>query len=266
MDTATVAPDLDAIAASYQGSGFAIVDTPVVEADLLERVAVAIPKVIAGEYPTGREPSHRHWNPGDDENTFVKIDQIHWCDESMLALASHAGVGEVAAAATGADMVQMWASQMIIKPSAPGTGTALGWHQDDLYWQNHWDGEVFTIWIAIADVPANAGPVNYVAGSHTWPVAQDGDFRIHDLDDLKGRLTLPEDATWEEHAAVLPAGGIGMHHKRTMHASSENTSGKPRMGFILHCRTEKSAPKNNAGQMFSFDLDDHENFPILFQR
>lgn len=262
------AKTLDAVHKSYQDHGFAIVPEPVVEADLIARVRDDIPRIINGDYPTGRAPFQRHWNPGDDPNTFVKIDQVHGCSEAMMELVHHAEIGRYAAAATGADMVQMWASQMIIKPSTPGSiSTALGWHQDDLYWQHSWDGELFTCWVAIADVAPNSGPVRYVAGSHRWPVAQEADFRDHDLVALRERLSLPDDAQWDDdHAAVLPAGGIAFHHKRTMHASDPNSSGSPRMGFILHLRTERATPRAGVSEMFGCDLDDDRSAPILFRR
>jgi ectoine hydroxylase-related dioxygenase (phytanoyl-CoA dioxygenase family) len=248
----------------YAAQGFAVVPEPIVDRDLVARAAVAVDRVVAGEYVTGNAPSQRFWNPGDDPSLFVKIDQVHRCDPALLEVASHTGIGAVAATATGAMRVQVWATQLVVKPSGPGDGTALGWHQDDLYWRDFWDGEVFTCWVALADVGPDAGPVTYVAGSQTWPVVDQADFRRHDLDTLRSQLDLPADATWTEHAAVLPRGGVVLHHKRTMHASPANTSGHPRIGYVLHLCTDRAEPRPGAAEFFQFDLDDPQSCPVLF--
>lgn len=257
MHTTTLADD-------FARNGFVIVDRPVVPSDDILRARVAMDEVVAGTYPTGVEPTLRHGDPT-LTTSFMKVDMAHLCHDDLMAIATSEEIGAVAAEVTGAEMVQVWTTQLIMKPSLPGTGTALGWHQDDLYWHHHFEGEVFTCWVALDDVGPDSGPVTYVAGSHTWPVVEEADFRDHDLDVLKERLSLPSDATWEEHPAVLPAGGLGFHHKRTMHASRENTSGRPRPGFVLHLRTEKSTPGPGAAAAFHHDLDDHDRFPIMYR-
>lgn len=253
-----------AIRRHYQEHGYAVVDEPVLDADLVARAAADIPRIIDGDYPSGEPPARRYWNPGDDPGEFVKIDQVHVCAPALREVAGHHAIGRYAAAATRAGQIQLWASQLVVKPSSPGTGTALGWHQDDLYWQGLWEGEVFTCWVALSEVGPAAGPVTYIDGSHRWPVVSDADFRDHDLDGLRARLQLPADAEWTERPALLPAGGIALHHKRTMHASRANTSGGSRLGLALHLRTERSTPADGAAELFSFDLTDRDRFPVLY--
>ena len=47
----------------------------------------------------------------------------------------------------------------------------MGFHQDDSY--NEWivPGEMLTCWITLDDTRADQGTIEYVRGSHRWPIA-----------------------------------------------------------------------------------------------
>jgi ectoine hydroxylase-related dioxygenase (phytanoyl-CoA dioxygenase family) len=230
--------------------------------------------VKAGEYETGVAPHGRMWNPGDSDSKLVKIDQPHLSDRTIYELVSHPALGRAAAALTGAPWVQAWAVQLLIKPATPPTtpgdaapaASAVGWHQDRQYWHTWWtpESEVFTAWVAISDVTADAGPMRFVRGSHRWGFKNQGDFFGGDLDGLRNGIEVPSGEAWEEVPAILQPGGVSFHHRLTYHGSGTNHSGRPRLGFAVHVRTDRSRALDGADAYYTSHLDDPAHCPVIF--
>ena len=51
----------------------------------------------------------------------------------------------------------------------PPGAKAIGFHQDGSYADYLVPAEMITCWISLDDLPADAGPIEYVRGSHRWP-------------------------------------------------------------------------------------------------
>lgn len=234
--------------------------------DTLPAVVDHMDAVIAGEYETGVPPTARLWNPGDDPTKLVKIDNPHVCDDELLRLVCTPELGRWAAELMGADMVQVWEVQLLFKPPGGSTGANVGWHQDQTYWQDWMDGEVFTAWVAVADVPIEAGAVRFVRGSHHWGHLGGENFFIDDLDGLRDEIQSSSGKEWDEVPAVLQAGEASFHHKLTLHGSMPNLSDQPRRGFAVHLRTERSRPLAGAPQPYPSALDDPRRCPVIFSR
>src|SRR5262245_43936341 len=81
----------------------------------------------------------------------TRSDAVHLCDKSFHLLSTQPILGEWVARITGAEMVQLWSSQLFIKPAGGGEGGNIGWHTDRDYWP-YWDGEVLTVWLALGEV------------------------------------------------------------------------------------------------------------------
>lgn len=61
--------------------------------------------------------------------------------------------------------INIFFDQWLIKE--PGTSTKTPWHHDMTYWPI--DGsQICTIWLALDDVRAETGAVEYIKGSHKW--------------------------------------------------------------------------------------------------
>ncbi|MEM7534629.1 MAG: phytanoyl-CoA dioxygenase family protein [Chloroflexota bacterium] len=260
----------DSPAAQYQRDGFFIVAEPIIPTDLIARTVERMDAVMAGEYETGIAPKSRHWNPGDDERAIRKIDLPHLSDRTILELFCYPTIGEWAARVTGAEVIQLWAAQMLYKPPSGNVlGNALGnvgWHQDKLYWP-YWSGEVFTVWIALNDVSEENGAMRFVRRSHTWGgVIDGGDFFSGDHEAQREAIAMPSGEQWEEVAAELPAGGVSFHHGQTFHGSGPNVTTWPRRSFALHIRTEKSSPLPGVEDGgYASRLDEPDVCPILYQ-
>jgi ectoine hydroxylase-related dioxygenase (phytanoyl-CoA dioxygenase family) len=139
----------------------------------------------------------------------------------------------------------------------------VGWHQDQNYWVDLWEGEVFTLWLALDAVDADMGPLRFVKGSHRWGHRTDGDFFSQDLDSGRARMT-PGGETWSEVPALLPAGGASVHHKLTVHGSTQNTSQRTRYGMALHLRTDRSNPVAGVEDPLVALASDESLSPVLY--
>lgn len=139
-------------------------------------------------------------------------------------------VGSIAAQIMGVPQVQMFRTTVFEKLPQSGGGGETTWHQDFPYLPVDRSGSL-TIWIALSDLPAEAGTMQYVPGSHReGNLGRDRTFanptgydRITELKDRNG---------WTLSAApVLKAGDATVHHDLTVHAAGVNNSTKSRLGL-----------------------------------
>jgi ectoine hydroxylase-related dioxygenase (phytanoyl-CoA dioxygenase family) len=254
----------------YAADGFYLHREPLFPADLIRRAVAGQDALRAGEYETGVPPQPSYWNPGDDPRKLCKIEMSQVANRAIMELVAHPAIGELAAAVTGAQWVQLWWVQLLVKPPADPEGagqTKIGWHQDRHYWQIWEEGsELFTAWVALTDVTPDAGPMRFVRGSHRWGYLGQSDFYGQDHDAQREQIPVPRGAAWEEVAAILPPGGVSIHHNLTFHASGPNHSGAPRRSFAIHLRTERSRPVDDARKGLTAFLDDPSYCPVIYRR
>lgn len=252
----------------YREEGFALHSDPVVEEAKLLAAIKGMDRVRSGIYDTGRPPFESPWKPGDNPNVLCKMEQPQLADSAILDLISSKEIGELAAEATGAEMVQVWWVQLLYKPpqsNPEGPPTKVGWHQDWTYWKKAWEegSELFTAWLALSDVREDCGPMQFVAGSHLWGELEGGDFHSQ-VNDLDGLCLPVEDP--RVVSAILDPGGVSLHHRLTLHASGRNESSEPRRSFAIHLRTENSRLREDREGSLGDFVDDMEICPILFGR
>ncbi len=113
-------------------------------------------------------------------------------------------------------------SKLNFKPA--GGSAKIDWHQDWAFYP-HTNDDLLAVGVMIEDCTPENGPLMVIPGSHRGPVY---DHHINDL--FVGGI--PEAAlSGELDKAVsltAPAGSISIHHVRTLHASSDNVSGRER--------------------------------------
>lgn len=105
---------------------------------------------------------------------------------------------------------------------APGQGSAVEWHQDWAFYP-HTNDDVLAVGIAMDDMMQENGCLLVVPGSHKGPI-----YTHHEKGRFIGAVT--EEVPGAEHAVPveIKAGGISIHHARTLHASAPNRSQRPR--------------------------------------
>jgi len=228
-----------ALKEQFDRSGF-LLGPSLLDPSLVGEANRQMDRVIAGEYATGVEPLGRNVPPGGDATRIAKIDQPHHSDPAIAELLAASGIGAFAAELMGAERIEMWALQLLHKPPSGAASANVGWHQDEDYWHDWSEGEVFTCWLALSDVTAQSGPLRFVPRSHTWGFLASGNFFEGDLDALRGGMQVPEGERWEEVPAVLAPGAASFHHRRTIHGSGPNEAAGPRRSYAIHLRTERS--------------------------
>lgn len=237
---------------------------PIFSEEEIQRVIPRMDAVIDGEYETGTPPHALHFSKEDAPEKIRKVDQPHLCDRTIHAFISNPTIGRWAAALTGARMVQIFAVQLLVKPTGGKTAGHVGWHQDKMYWP-YWRGTegLLTAWVALSEVTLNAGPIRFVPGSHHWGLCEGGDFFEIDHETHRRRIKPPTGASWSEAPLALHPGETSFHHCLTFHGSGSNFEPYPRRSFALHLRTDQTEVAEPS--YYTEHLDDPLHAPIIYQ-
>lgn len=256
----------DTFVGDYSRDGFTCSSAPVLPPETVEAAVEGMDAVRTGVYDTGTPPPPSPWNPGDDPSVLCKIELANQASRQIQQALLHPALGRFVAEATGAEAVQVWWLQLLVKPpaSSSGAATSVGWHQDYMYWQDNWASPegLLTAWIALSDVTPDAGPMSFVPGSQRWGLTDEGDFFGQDADALKASITIPDGESWTEVVGTLPPGGVSLHHALTFHGSGRNTSGGLRRSLAVHLRTESAVPATKSG--LTTHLDDPGLNPVIY--
>lgn len=127
--------------------------------------------------------------------------------------------------------VRLWHDQLFVKP--PGEGGIVAWHQDYSYWTRTRPMAHLTCWIALDDATVENGCLQYVPGSHRWPLLPRGKL-ADDMDAVLSVLTPEQRAEFKPVAAELKAGEASFHHPMLVHGSYPNRSDRPRRGAVIN--------------------------------
>ncbi|MCC5869062.1 MAG: phytanoyl-CoA dioxygenase family protein [Gammaproteobacteria bacterium] len=251
----------------FETDGFSITGSGVIEAQRLDAARRAVTDVLAGQFDTGEPPSAF---PPRQPGVLTKIDNAHFASNALYELLMSPGLAALIRAVTGSKFVQVFNTQLLVKPSTDGSTANVGWHQDKQYWP-FWDRPegLFTAWVALTEVDAAAGPMRFVAGSHHWGLLNQGNFFGQDTDALRASIKTPPGSEWREVPAVMSAGGASLHHALAYHGSGANVSGRDRISVAIHMRNELPGllrVEENPLYFRSIWLEDQRRCPVLYDR
>jgi ectoine hydroxylase-related dioxygenase (phytanoyl-CoA dioxygenase family) len=105
---------------------------------------------------------------------------------------------------------------------AAGYGSPVEWHQDWAFYP-HTNDDILAVGVSMDDMMYENGCLLVIPGSHKGPI-----LTHHQNGRFAGAVT--EEVTDADKAVPieLKAGGISIHHVRTLHASARNVSSSPR--------------------------------------
>lgn len=159
----------------------------------------------------------------------------HWrVDPDFAAFALTSPLPALVATLLGSACVYLYEDSVLVKE--PGTLEPTAFHQDMGYF--HLDGrQVCTTWVPLDPVTAETGAVVFVRGSHRW----ERDFRPNwfvsqqsmpgtDGEDTPDIFASPED--YDLVSFDTRPGDITVHHARTLHGATANTSSETRRRAI----------------------------------
>ncbi|MGV3721102.1 MAG: phytanoyl-CoA dioxygenase family protein [Actinomycetota bacterium] len=133
---------------------------------------------------------------------------------------------DIVAALIGPD-IRLHGNKLNMK--AAEFGSAVEWHQDFGFYP-HTNDDLLAVGIALDNCLPENGCMLMVPGSHRWPILnhnQDGYF-VGAIDADREGIDLATAVPVPVHA-----GGVTLHHCRTLHGSAPNTSTMPRRLFLL---------------------------------
>src|SRR5439155_356633 len=185
---------------AFERDGFLIVEEGLVAPGALEPLRERFLRLFDGEYETGIKPDEVNWVHGRDPEDRTRQICNGWrADTVVTAQVLSERTGRLAAQLARYRGVRLLQDNVLWKP--PGA-KAIGFHQDASYADYLVPPEMITCWISLDDLPAEAGPVEYVRGSHRWPRTPPQRSQFHAPEDWLGpaRHARPEGA----HFAAVP--------------------------------------------------------------
>jgi ectoine hydroxylase-related dioxygenase (phytanoyl-CoA dioxygenase family) len=220
---------------SFHENGFVIVEEGLISEPALGLLRERYERLFEGEYETGIKPDEVNWVPGRDPENRTRQICNGWRGDSVVAAqVLHERTGRLAAQLSDWTGVRMLQDNVLWKP--PGT-KAIGFHQDASYAGYLVPPVMLTCWLSLHETTADGGPIEYVRGSHRWPVSPPQRSQFHAPEDwlAPARAAAPPDVELETVPVVVKPGGGAFHHGLCWHGSAPNTSAQvARMALVSH--------------------------------
>jgi len=127
--------------------------------------------------------------------------------------------------------VRFWHDQLFYKPAHHGG--VVAWHQDYSYWTRTQPMQHLTCWIALDDSTRENGCLQYVPGSHRWPLLPVTGL-AGNMDEIRTVLSPEQLREFQPVAIELKAGEATFHHPLMVHGSYENRTDRPRRATVIN--------------------------------
>ena len=230
---------------SFHTDGFVVVED-VLDAATIAAARARFEPLFAGTFETGLQPDEWNWRTGISPPDVTRQICNGWkADAVIAAIVTRPDIGEACARLRDWPGARLNQDNVIWKP--PGA-RALGFHQDDSYQDWIVPAEMMTCWMTLDDTSAAGGTIEYVRGSHQWPLSPPI-AQFHAPDDPLADMDRAADhagvADPEITAIEVNAGSAVIHHGRTWHGSRENSGVTPRRSVVAHCMSSTATVSRN---------------------
>jgi len=275
----TIAVDLDISdddIAAFARDGYLIRERIIAREDAL-RLRDEMARAFAGELDSGLLPDEVNWKPGHDPHVTRQICNVWKANRALASVILSAASGRAVALLNNWPGARLAQDNLLWKPPlADGVaGGSLGMHQDSAYAVWAEPGLMCTVWIALDDVTAAGGTMEFARGSHLW--ARSGPIgQFHNPADYKADFRRAAEAAGvaepEMVPVAVPAGGGSIHHGWLWHGSGPNRTANPRRSVVSHCLSSEARFTGQVGYVYSRykrlgspDMDE-AFFPVLWTR
>jgi len=250
----------------YNEDGFAVSPGPLLTAEEVATVREHAERVLAGVYETGIAPRNNSGGPDvANHPAYIEAQFPQDSDNVIAEVLRNPKLAQWAAEISGAKRLTVWSAMILKKyPTADGSATIVGWHQDGHYLDKILKGRALNVWIALDDVHDDMGPITYVPRSHRWGRKYSTGFFDQDHDRQRSEIAIPEGETWEEVMAPLPAGWAAAHPSETLHASGGNVGSKSRLSLLVNIGIDDF--EMIPGTYFATRAGDQRATPVIFDR
>ncbi|HKU96080.1 MAG TPA: phytanoyl-CoA dioxygenase family protein [Vineibacter sp.] len=208
----------------FRRDGFLVVKRLLSE-DRIAALRERFPRLFAGQFDTGVYPDEWYWREGMSLPDVTRHMANAWkADLTVARLALSADLGRAASLLTGWAGVRL--GQDTIWWKAPKT-KPIAHHQDSSFMDFLDPAMTITCWITLDDTHARAGTLEYVPGSHLWPLTPLPDA-FHGQDDYRAQMKAAARAAGvtalEPVFIEVPAGSCVFHAGEIWHGSGPNTT------------------------------------------
>ncbi|BBK41772.1 hypothetical protein STVA_17920 [Allostella vacuolata] len=209
----------------FRRDGYLVIERFLTE----ERIAAlrdSFPKLFAGKFDTGVYPDEWYWREGMSLPDVTRHMANAWkADLNVAKLALSADIGRAAARLAGWPGVRL--GQDTIWWKAPRT-KPVAHHQDSSFMDFLNPARTITCWVTLDDTHRDAGTLEYVPGSHLWPLTPLPEA-FHGQDDYRAQMkaaAAKSGITPAEPVFIeVPAGSCVFHAGEIWHGSGPNTTG-----------------------------------------
>ncbi|CAM4197754.1 phytanoyl-CoA dioxygenase family protein [Pseudoalteromonas byunsanensis] len=170
-----------------------------------------------------------------NKSQLVRAINPHTMSLPILNLLKSSSVGEIAAKLTNSKRIQVWGSQLYIKPPY-SANSGVGFHTDFQYIEC-FEKDVLTAWIPLNDIPVDSGSLIYVSKSH-----EISDSIVHLIGAEQSNLKAQREHIlnntsanfrWHETVSDASVGDIFFHSYKTIHGSEENKTPNARLAIAV---------------------------------
>jgi ectoine hydroxylase-related dioxygenase (phytanoyl-CoA dioxygenase family) len=211
--------------ARFRRDGYLIVERFLSD-ERIEMLRASFPKLFAGQFDTGIYPDEWYWREGMSLPDVTRHMANAWkADLAVAKLTLSADIGRAAALLTGWSGVKLGQDTIWWKP--PQT-KAVSHHQDTSFMDFLEPPQTVTCWVTLDDTHRDAGTLEYVPGSHRWPLTPLPEG-FHGPDDYRALMKHASKAAGVEAPEPVfievPAGSCVFHSGETWHGSGPNVTG-----------------------------------------
>lgn len=219
----------------FDKDGFLIVED-VLDPSALDALRASFPRIFAGDFDTGVYPDEWHWREGMSLPDATRHMGNAWkSDLTVAGLVLSEDIGCAAATLMKWGNIRLGQDTIWWKPPA---AKPIKLHQDTSFLDFLDPPKTVTCWITLDETKRDAGTIEYVPGSHHWPVASlPRDFHI--AEDYRAGMAAAAAAagvTSPETVKVeVPAGSAVFHAGEIWHGSGSNqTDDRTRRSIGVH--------------------------------